>query len=39
VDVTDLAAMTVFVERTIVARGRVDVLVGAVGGFAGGSLL
>src|SRR5207249_6584805 len=30
---------TVFVERTIVARGRVDVLVGAVGGFAGGSLL
>src|SRR5437899_374745 len=39
VDVTDLAAMTAFVERTIVARGRVDVLVGAVGGFAGGSLL
>src|SRR2546425_1099483 len=39
VDVTDLAAMTAFVERTIGARGRVDVLVGAVGGFAGGSLL
>src|SRR2546428_3928202 len=39
VDVTDLAAMTAFVERTIVARGRVDVLVGPVGGFAGGSLL
>src|SRR2546422_10055158 len=38
VDVTDLAAMTAFVERTIVARGRVDVLVGAVGGFAGGAL-
>src|SRR5213594_4989822 len=33
VDVTDLAAMTAFVERTIVARGRVDALVGAVGGF------
>src|SRR2546428_5416553 len=39
VDVTDLAAMTAFVERTIGARGRVDVLVGAVGGFAGGALL
>src|SRR5216117_3826252 len=39
VDVTDLAAMTAFVERTLAIRGRVDVLVGAVGGFAGGSLL
>src|SRR5256712_6934050 len=39
VDVTDLAAMTAFVERTVVARGRVDILVGAVGGFAAGSLL
>src|SRR5207247_5207792 len=39
VDVTDLAAMTVFVERTIVARGRVDVLDGADGGFAGRRLL
>src|SRR5881396_4192088 len=39
VDVTDLAAMTAFVERTLAARGRVDILVGAVGGFAGGSLL
>src|SRR5438552_14473951 len=38
VDVTDLAAMTAFVERTVVARGRVDILVGAVGGFAAGSL-
>jgi len=27
------------VERTLAARGRVDILVGAVGGFAGGSLL
>src|SRR2546427_2458024 len=39
VDVTDLAAMTAFVERTVVAHGRVDILVGAVGGFAAGSLL
>ena len=39
VDVTDLAAMTAFVERTVAARGRVDILVGAVGGFAAGSLL
>src|SRR2546430_8392316 len=39
VDVADLAAMTAFVERTVVARGRVDILVGAVGGFAAGSLL
>src|SRR5256886_3199198 len=38
VDVTDLAAVTAFVERTVVARGRVDILVGAVGGFAAGSL-
>src|SRR5207247_1681310 len=38
VDVTDLAAMTAFVERTIVARGRVDVLGGAVRGFAGAVL-
>jgi NAD(P)-dependent dehydrogenase (short-subunit alcohol dehydrogenase family) len=39
VDVTDLAAMTAFVERTVAARGRVDILVGAVGGFAPGALL
>jgi len=39
VDVTDLAAMTRLRERTVVARGRVDILVGAVGGFAAGSLL
>jgi NAD(P)-dependent dehydrogenase (short-subunit alcohol dehydrogenase family) len=39
VDVTNLAAMTAFVERTVAARGRVDVLVGAVGGFAAGSIL
>ena len=39
VDVTDLAAMTAFVERSVAARGRVDILVGAVGGFAAGALL
>ena len=39
VDVTDLAAMTAFTERTVAAHGRVDILVGAVGGFAPGSLL
>src|SRR5207244_13653366 len=38
-DVYDPSRMTVFGQRTIVARERVDVLVGAVGGFAGGSLL
>src|SRR5207245_9814225 len=38
-DVTDLPAMTGVVDRTVVARGRVDILVGAVGGFAAGSLL
>src|SRR5256884_5831673 len=39
VDVTDLAAMTAFLERSVAARGRVDILVGAVGGFAAGALL
>jgi NAD(P)-dependent dehydrogenase (short-subunit alcohol dehydrogenase family) len=39
VDVTDLSAMTAFVERTVAAHGRVDILVGAVGGFAVGALL
>ena len=33
------SATTAFVDRTVVARGRVDILVGAVGGFAAGSLL
>jgi NAD(P)-dependent dehydrogenase (short-subunit alcohol dehydrogenase family) len=39
VDVTDLAAMTGFVERVVAGQGKVDILVAGVGGFAGGSLL
>jgi NAD(P)-dependent dehydrogenase (short-subunit alcohol dehydrogenase family) len=39
VDVTDLAAMTRFVEGIVAGRGKVDILVAGVGGFAGGSLL
>jgi NAD(P)-dependent dehydrogenase (short-subunit alcohol dehydrogenase family) len=39
VDVTDLAAMTGFVEGVVAGRGKVDILVAGVGGFAGGSLL
>jgi NAD(P)-dependent dehydrogenase (short-subunit alcohol dehydrogenase family) len=39
VDVTDLAAMTRFVEGVVAGRGKVDILVAGVGGFAGGSLL
>lgn len=39
VDVADLAAMTAFAARTAAARGKIDVLVAGVGGFAGGSLL
>ena len=39
VDVGDLAAMTAFATSTAAARGKIDVLVAGVGGFAGGSLL
>jgi NAD(P)-dependent dehydrogenase (short-subunit alcohol dehydrogenase family) len=39
VDVGDLAAMTTFATSTAAARGKIDVLVAGVGGFAGGSLL
>jgi NAD(P)-dependent dehydrogenase (short-subunit alcohol dehydrogenase family) len=39
VDVGDLAAMTAFAGSTAAARGKIDVLVAGVGGFAGGSLL
>ena len=39
VDVTDLAAMTAFADRLVKARGRLDVLVAGVGGFAGGALV
>jgi len=38
-DVGDLAAMTAFAASTAAARGKIDVLVAGVGGFAGGSLL
>jgi NAD(P)-dependent dehydrogenase (short-subunit alcohol dehydrogenase family) len=39
VDVTDLAAMTAFAAQLVAARGRIDVLVAGVGGFAGGALV
>lgn len=39
VDVGDFAAMTSFATSTVAARGKIDVLVAGVGGFAGGSLL
>ena len=39
VDVADLAAMTSFVAGTAATHGKIDILVAAVGGFAGGSLL
>jgi NAD(P)-dependent dehydrogenase (short-subunit alcohol dehydrogenase family) len=39
IDVGDLAAMTAFAASTAAARGKIDVLVAGVGGFAGGSLL
>ncbi|OGL08967.1 MAG: hypothetical protein A3I14_08720 [Candidatus Rokubacteria bacterium RIFCSPLOWO2_02_FULL_73_56] len=38
-DATDVEALTAFAARTVARLGRLDVLVGAVGGFAGGSLL
>src|SRR5258705_5974345 len=39
VDVIDLKAMTAFAEGVVAARGKIDILVAGVGGFAGGSLL
>lgn len=39
VDVTDLAAMRDFAARLVASRRTIDILVAAVGGFAGGSLL
>jgi len=38
-DATDVEALAAFAARTVARLGRLDVLVGAVGGFAGGSLL
>ena len=38
-DVIDLKAMTAFAESVLAARGKIDILVAGVGGFAGGSLL
>jgi NAD(P)-dependent dehydrogenase (short-subunit alcohol dehydrogenase family) len=38
-DVIDLKAMTAFAESVVAARGKIDILVAGVGGFAGGSLL
>ena len=38
-DVIDLEAMTAFAEGVVAARGKIDILVAGVGGFAGGSLL
>jgi NAD(P)-dependent dehydrogenase (short-subunit alcohol dehydrogenase family) len=38
-DVIDVKAMTGFTEEVVAARGKIDVLVAGVGGFAGGSLL
>ena len=39
VDVIDIKAMTAFAEGIVAARGKIDILVAGVGGFAGGSLL
>jgi NAD(P)-dependent dehydrogenase (short-subunit alcohol dehydrogenase family) len=39
VDVIDIKAMTAFAESVVTARGKIDVLVAGVGGFAGGSLV
>ena len=39
VDVIDVQAMTAFAEGVVAARGKIDVLVASVGGFAGGSLV
>jgi NAD(P)-dependent dehydrogenase (short-subunit alcohol dehydrogenase family) len=38
-DVIDLKTMTAFAEGVVAARGKIDILVAGVGGFAGGSLL
>jgi NAD(P)-dependent dehydrogenase (short-subunit alcohol dehydrogenase family) len=39
VDVIDVKAMTAFAEGVVAARGKIDILVAGVGGFAGGSLV
>jgi len=39
VDVIDTKAMTAFAEGVVAGRGKIDILVAGVGGFAGGSLL
>jgi NAD(P)-dependent dehydrogenase (short-subunit alcohol dehydrogenase family) len=39
VDVIDVKAMTAFAEGVVAARGKIDVLVAGVGGFAGGTLV
>jgi len=38
-DVIDVKAMTAFADGIVAARGRIDILVAGVGGFAGGSLV
>ena len=38
-DVIDVKAMTAFAEGVVAARGKIDILVAGVGGFAGGSLV
>ncbi|MGH7303317.1 MAG: SDR family NAD(P)-dependent oxidoreductase [Candidatus Rokuibacteriota bacterium] len=38
-DVIDVNAMAAFVEGIVASRGKIDILVSGVGGFAGGSLL
>ena len=38
-DVIDVKAMTAFAEGIVAARGKIDILVAGVGGFAGGSLV
>ena len=39
VDVIDVKAMTAFAEGVVAGRGKIDIVVAGVGGFAGGSLL
>ena len=38
-DVIDVKAMTAFADGIVAARGKIDILVAGVGGFAGGSLV
>jgi NAD(P)-dependent dehydrogenase (short-subunit alcohol dehydrogenase family) len=38
-DVIDVRAMAAFADGVVAARGKIDILVAGVGGFAGGSLL